>query len=205
MKLVTSSLALAFAVALVMTACATREVPVEVTREVTVKVPKLQFVTRAVEQTVEVEVTREVEVEVSKGLVEPDILIRSGVYKDYRTKYTRPMEFDEGGGGFGRRDDIEYTGESVRLRRDLSVIRFKCKDITGTLRAPIAYVSIVTVGGYSRNSIDLSSLSLEDMFIEHELPSFPTGHYFLRVEGCAKGQAEVQLYPNAKTIIVEKE
>lgn len=64
MKLVTSSLALAFAIALVVTACATREVPVEVTR--------------VVEQTVEV----------AKDLVEPDILIKAGVYKDYRTKYT---------------------------------------------------------------------------------------------------------------------
>lgn len=113
------------------------------------------------------------------------------------------MEFDEGYSN--RRDDREYTGESVLLRRDLSLIRFKCENITGVWQDPIAYVSIVTVGGYSRSSIDLSSLSVENVFIEHELPSFPTGHYFLRVEGCEKGKAEVQLYPDAKTIIVEKE
>lgn len=113
------------------------------------------------------------------------------------------MEFDEGYSN--RRDDREYTGESVLLRRDLSLIRFKCENITGVWQAPIAYVSIVTVGGYSRSSIDLSSLSVEDVFIEHELPSFPTGHYFLRVEVREKGKAEVQIYPDAKTIIVEKE
>lgn len=88
MKLVTSSLALAFAIALVVTACATREVPVEATQvvEQTVEVR----VTQVVKQTVKVEVTRVVEqtAEVAKDLVEPDILIKAGVYKDYRTKYT---------------------------------------------------------------------------------------------------------------------